>query len=137
MATRKQYLAAIHIRKAKSGMGEDEYRALLSGVAGVESAREIDDPAVFRRVLAAMPGGSPVQRPEVPGRLTRRQAWKINSLWSDLTARGMVTAGEQGLQKFVFRQCRVSRLEWLSKAQAAVVIEGLKAQLNRSGGCDG
>jgi len=132
MVSRKQYLAAIHIRKTKTGMTEDEYRSLLFGVAGVSSAGEIHDPEVFQRVLAAMPGGEPVrQRQGVPGRLTVRQAWKINELWGGLVSQGK--AAEGGLQQFVARQCKVSRLEWLTVQQAAAVIEALKGWLERGG----
>lgn len=134
MVTRNKYLAAIHARKKQTGMTDDQYRALLFGVAGVQSAGEIEDFETFQRVLAAMPGGQPVRQAAVPGRLTERQAWKIKSLWGELAAQGKAVDTMQAMQGFIHRQYKVSRVEWLTREQAARVIEALKDWLERVGG---
>jgi len=49
-ALRKKEIAAIHVLKTQAAMTDDEYRAMLQGVAGKTSAADLDD-AGRRRVL--------------------------------------------------------------------------------------
>lgn len=50
MTRRRAELAAIHVAKAQLGLDDDTYRELLNTIAGVTSARDLDD-AGRRRVL--------------------------------------------------------------------------------------
>jgi hypothetical protein len=47
-------LARIHAMKKEAGLPDDAYRILLSGAAGVESAKDIATPVQYNRVITAL-----------------------------------------------------------------------------------
>lgn len=51
IAKKKTKIALIHVAKAKTGLTEDEYRALLFGVAGVNSAADIEREDQFQGIM--------------------------------------------------------------------------------------
>lgn len=140
---RRRELAKIHIGAKDLGLGEDAYRALLEGVAGVSSAAALDA-AGRRAVLATLRKlgwqprvkGSPSPNPYVPSpgeAPAMPQARKILALWGALERAGKLRNGSpQALRRFVTRTTGVEALEWLTARQANTVIEALKSWLARS-----
>ncbi len=130
-AKRRNQLAAIHVAKRELRLTEDDYRALLRGLAAVESAADLDW-AGRQRVLDAMRklgwrSGRVRSRPAAS-----KQSTKIKALWLELARLGAVRdASEGALSKFCFRMVRIHRAEWMTAKQANVVIESLKQWLRR------
>ena len=90
MPTRRQ-LALIHVAKAKVGLTEDEWRAALVQVAGVESARELDREG-FDAMMGLMEhlGFRPltVRGPTYgsrPGFASPAQVQLVRALWDEYT----------------------------------------------------
>lgn len=54
MALGKSELARIHILKKDAAITDDEYRALLFGAAGVDSAADIETPDQYYRVISCL-----------------------------------------------------------------------------------
>ncbi|MDR2020494.1 MAG: regulatory protein GemA [Treponema sp.] len=50
----KNELARIHILKKEMGITDEDYRSLLSGAAGVDSAAEIETPDQYYKVITAL-----------------------------------------------------------------------------------
>jgi len=129
-AKRRDELAKIHIAKTRLGMSDDDYRAMLRSVAGVDSASKLDArgrasvlahlyKAGFR---ATKPNATPKDRAK-----RKSPASKIRALWLDLHGLGAVKdPSEAALSAFCHRMTGVDRAEWLNTDQANKVIEGLK-----------
>lgn len=50
---KKAKIALIHVAKTKTGLTDDEYRALLFGAAGIESASELEREDQFQEIMEA------------------------------------------------------------------------------------
>jgi len=50
----KTELARIHVLKKEAGLSDGEYRALLHGAAGVDSAAKIETPDQYYKVITAL-----------------------------------------------------------------------------------
>lgn len=90
MTLDRKKLGLIHIGKARLGLGEDDYRALLRRVAGVDSAAELS-PAGFTAVmheLERLGFRSTFMERNLghrPGMASPEQVAKIRHLWSRFT----------------------------------------------------
>lgn len=139
---RRAELAQIHIAKVELGMGEEDYRFVLEYVCGVKSSKDLDFMGrqkllMHFRGLGWTPG-VPGEGKKKPGRKRPElgpQQRKIWAMWFDLHANGEVkNKSAPALNAFVKRmtngQCE--RVEWLTAAQANVVIEALKDWQERS-----
>jgi len=127
---RARLIRLIHVAKGQLKLDDETYRALLEREGGQRSTTRMGV-AQLETVLARMrTAGFKVKTPKKAG--SKRISWdmqsrKIRALWMDLHARGIVrSADEASLQAFVKRMTRKDSLEWLSDADAAVVIEQLK-----------
>lgn len=131
VARRKRELGAIHVAKARLGMGDAEYRLLLRRVTGKGSAAELGG-AERHKVLEEMRRlGWP--EPRRPRRLDEPQLRMIRGLWIELADRGVVRdRTDKALDAFVKRQTGIDRLAWLNPDKANAVIEALKAWAARS-----
>lgn len=86
----KQRKAVIHVAKAQLAMIDEDYRSLLRRVAGVSSARELDD-ASFERLMREFErlGFRHVKHPAPAthreGMATPAQIGRIRALWKAYT----------------------------------------------------
>lgn len=125
-------LIKIQIARKELRLIEQDYRAILMRVAGVESASKLTASCQLK-VLAEFErlGWKPTFRDH------RRKSDKpgvrlIFGLWKELGQRGIVANGSRpALLAFVKRQTGVDDPEWLKPAEVSKVIEGLKAMKAR------
>jgi hypothetical protein len=141
-AARSGDLAAIHIAKAKLGLGDDEYRDLMATVcSGVRSAAELDWTG-RRRFLAHLQaclrqqpqlgrgaGELHIKDPLTP---TQRLMW---ATWMKLADAGLVRERSMAaIEAFARAQTGVDRLAWLNDRQQELVVERMKQWLKRGNG---
>ena len=110
-------LAVIHIVKNELGVSDQEYRATLEKVAGVRSAKDLDD-AGFQKLMRyfARSGHYRASREGI----TFRQRMYIKHLVEDLAWDATHCAN------FLKKYYKTSELGTLSKTEASKVIESLK-----------
>ncbi len=120
-------LAKIHIAKKELALQDAEYRALLSRIAGVASAKDLSEKAAiaviaeFRR-LGWQPKESTRPRAE------RDDTRKIYALWGALHSGPL---DRDALRAWVLRRFQVAAPEFLKPAQTREAIEQLKAWQKR------
>lgn len=126
-AITRQQLALLHVAKKQLGLRDVEYRELLQGAAGVESAADLDHRG-YDAVMDALKraGFKPRLKPQAakavrPGMATPAQLGCIRAIGREM---GWDTARLTGL---VRRVVKVDGLSFLTRAQAGVVIETLKS----------
>lgn len=134
---RKRDLAMIHMAKAKLGMDNDTYRAMLFAVAGVYSAAELGREG-RRAVLAEMKKMGFKPKPgkrRYPGRPkninntdTGRQLKKVEAL---LTEAGRPWEYAHTLANQMFN---VEKVQWLRSDQLRRLIAALVYDQTRRGG---
>ncbi|MFA7382506.1 MAG: phage protein GemA/Gp16 family protein [Desulfurivibrionaceae bacterium] len=110
-------LAVIHIVKKELGASEEEYRATLEKVAGVRSARDLDE-AGFQKLMRyfARSGHYRASREGI----TFRQRMYLKHLVEDLAWESTHYAN------FLKKYYKTSETGTLSKKEASKVIESLK-----------
>lgn len=127
-------LSLIHIAKSRLGMADDDYRAILRRLAGVESAKQLDmygfDAVMetFRRL--GFESTSP-RKPfgwDRPGMATNQQCRLIRALWAEWTD-GQGT--DASLGTWLDRSFAVSALRFLTAENAVKTITALKAMKRR------
>lgn len=132
---RRNQISAIHVARAELGLSEDDYRAMLQSVGGVDSAAKLtwEGRQAMLDALRKLGWKSPNVRPRGPRATTESD--KIKALWRELDRLGHVKdPSEAGLAGYCFRMTRVHRVEWLTPDQAQHLIECLKKWLKRVGG---
>lgn len=124
-------ISLIHVAKSRLGMGDDDYRALLLRVGGVDSARKLDDFG-FNQVMEAF------QRlgfrsdfnkrnfGERPAMATVRQVALIRDLWNRFTGG---TGGDAELGKWMDKHFKVSAIRFLPAETTPKVIAALTAMV--------
>jgi phage gp16-like protein len=133
---RARLVRLIHVAKRELNMDDDSYRAMLSGCVKKDSASTMTVPELERVVERMKRLGFRVKR--TPGSAARPladdgQSKKIRALWLSLHEAGAVrNSSESALASYVQRQTGVSALQWLTPAQASMVIESLKKWLART-----
>lgn len=142
--TREQ-IAIVHVAAHRLRMSNEEYRALLMGVAGVNSSRGLDEAgfrAVMRRfeqlgfthgkpkaVAQTAPGYG-----EREGMATPAQVQLIRKLWNVWTqGQGDASDSERALNRWLEGRYHVSNLRFLDVVTAQKALEGLKAMTQRKG----
>lgn len=140
--SRNTDLAKIHIARKDLDLSESDYRALLTRVAGVDSAARLG-PDGHRAVLAEMKKLGFRVRPKIAGRAAapgdRAHVGKVIQLWREAAQAGAIRDGsDAALRAFVMRQTKgpdspegVSAPQFLTPKQATRVIEGVKAIMAR------
>ena len=135
---RRSLIAKVHIAKVQLGLADDDYRAVLSRVAGQRSAADCDETqlvAVLKEFESkgfsakprspAKPGARPADHPS---------ARKARALWISLAQLGVVRNREDSaLEAFARRQLGVERLQWANQSQVYKLIEALKDMAERVG----
>ncbi|OGR00071.1 MAG: hypothetical protein A2505_05450 [Deltaproteobacteria bacterium RIFOXYD12_FULL_55_16] len=110
-------LAVIHIVKKELGISDEEYRATLEKIAGVRSARELDNQG-FQRLMRYF-AGSRHYRQSLTG-ITFRQKMYIKHLLADLAW------DATHYLNFLKKYYKTSEQGTLSRKEAGKVIESLK-----------
>ncbi len=136
--TSASHLKAIHTLKSRSGLQEDEFRALLRKETGKASSKDLSDP-VAGRFIEVLKGFAPVGKPAAApraGRATGKYAPVLQALWLSAWNLGLVRSNtDAALMGFVKRQTGLSHTRFLIEAaEAALVIEALKKWIARDGG---
>lgn len=111
-------LALIHVVKKELGLEDKDYRRILWLVAGVRSARDLDE-AGFRKLMRYFVR-SDYFRANALG-LTLKQMLFVKSLASDLGWEA------DHLRNFIHKYYRREGLDALDRKQASKLIESLKA----------
>ncbi len=135
---RKQLIKLIHVAKRSLALSDDDYRAMLQAQTRKTSCSnmgvsELEKVVEHLRSLGfeAAPGSNPPAKK--PAKLAADpQSKMIRHLWLRLRDLGQLRDNsESALAKFVFRQTKVERLEWLNGYQAGQVIESMKLWVER------
>jgi len=138
--TGTNHIAAIHTLKAKIGLVDDDYRALLVTLTGKASSRDMSqaERRAVREHLARLAEKMGVAQPTRRRPLTdaafaqaKQQASpmerKVWALWHQLHRDGKVAnPSRAALDAWVARQVHVSSLRFCNAAQLATLIEALK-----------
>jgi len=134
----KAQIALVHVAAHQLGMGDDEYRAMLHGAAGVRSARDLDAAgfeAVIQRFAAlgfaggkARPATTPAPAPygERWGMATPAQVETIRGMWRAWFS-GSEEASGGALRHWLERRYQVTDLRFCDLATAQKAITGLRA----------
>jgi phage gp16-like protein len=125
-------LAKIHIAKKELQLDDETYRAKLHLITGKTSSGKMS-PSELDKVLATFRDAGWKPKRHRP-RATHSVHRKIYALWTELKAKGLVTARHP--DGFVKRMTGKDRPEMLGSNEAQKVIEGLKAIKQRSGRAD-
>lgn len=135
-------LALIHVAKTLLRMGEEDYRALLMGAAGVRSASELSA-AGFKAVMRQMEQLGFESRSHQaenalapraratdglrPGMATAAQIETIRGMWASWHGQ----TDERALSRWLERRYGISALRFCDVQTAQKAIEGLKAMRAR------
>ncbi len=123
------YIKAIHIAKAKAGLDDDSYRALLMGASGVCSSKEIRSARQYdgvRKAFMTLGVGMPYCRHR--NSPLERKAY---ALWRELHKAGLVEDPAWSAM-LSFRKRQFSGQDILMPSQHSHFIEILKAWLARA-----
>jgi hypothetical protein len=110
-------LAVVHIIKKELGLTDAQYRDILAKVAGVRTARDLDDLG-FRRLMRYLVRSRSYR--VQPGGLTMRQKLFLDHL------RRQCGWTPEHLQNFVRKYFHVEDVDHLTKKQAIHAIEAVK-----------
>jgi len=113
----RKKLAVIHIVKKELNLSDTEYRNILQQVAGVSSAKELDDEK-FRKLMNYFVR-SPYYQVN-PFGLTIKQKLYIEYLAKEISWE------EEHLNNFIHKYYHKSNLDELTRNEAIKVIESLK-----------
>lgn len=133
----KHWVQIIHIAKAKTGLDDEAYRALLWGAAGVDSASQIRTSQQYNAVMAGFANlGFQVQKRKVESQSTRpanmitaRQEYYIRGLW-ELASRAK---DERSLRGICKRITGVDDLSFCPKSKASALILALRDIAKKAG----
>ena len=133
---RKKLIQLIHVGKAKMGLADDMYRALLAGVTGKQSCAEMDEKqlsdvlwAMRRNGFAQAPLRAPRVQPEDKGRATLEQLEYIRGMWHTCAR----NKSDAALMAFVNRVSGVDGLRFLDVGLARKVILALRQMMIKAG----
>lgn len=121
--TTRKLIKAVQTGKRALGMTDDEYRAMLRGVCGKESSKDMGE-AELKKLLAAMRrlGFRPVYTPQMN---------LVRHLWIAMHEEGMVKfATDSAIDTYTKRICG-STLRESTPAQVQKIIETLKKWIAR------
>lgn len=129
----------IHTAKRQTGLSDEQYRALLSGAAGVESASLIKSWSQYRAVMAAFRklGFKPLSKDfqksseedRQPQWISKRQEYYIRGLWR-LASR---VKSEDALRSLTRRITGTDDVTWCSKKDASKLIIALRDIAQKAG----
>jgi hypothetical protein len=135
MGISREKLSLIHVAKARLGMAEEDYRALLRDVAGVDSSSSLDDAGFERLMLRFEALGFQSNRAKRgygrrPGMATPAQVEYIRSLWTEYTG----SDNETSLNHWLENSFGVTALRFADTEVAGDALTALKAMVARRKG---
>lgn len=136
MASKKKgcgYIRKIQLAIRRLDLDEETYRGLYERVTGIRSLAAMSREQ-RRRVAQELSdmGFDDNARPSDASLCPLPQARLIRHQWLRLKAMGALrNSSETALLAYVKRMTGVERMEWLAPAQAAYVIETIKAWVDR------
>lgn len=131
----RRRLALVHIAKARIGMADEAYRAMLRATADVDSAIDLNE-AGFRAVMKRFEELGFVQHrthtssaPDTrrPGMATQAQCDYIRGMWRQWSG----ADDPRALGRWLEHRFHVSALRFADVVTAQKAIEGLRAMLAR------
>ena len=128
MVDRNKKLAIIHIARKQLGLDDDSYRAVLSGAAGIESAKDIKSEDQYRKILHTFKKlGFRYNKKKIQD----KQLAKCYAIWTDLHKLGAVQEKKYAaLMSWIKRQLGTEQ-DILTGQQKSHIIEELKAWRER------
>lgn len=140
----KNLIAKIHLAKKDLGFDDDRYRALLLGVTGKDSCKDMTHLELNEVMDAFYKEGFVVTVKKKPSRSGKPTATrvientplqkKIWALWYALADRGLVDRNKKALNGFIKKQCELESIDWCkADKDARKVIEGLKSWAKNKG----
>lgn len=136
---RKKYYTLLQVGKQKLGWDDEFYYGIWLPMQGATlkdgkySASTLSNVQLFQAVEAMKRLGFRIKSADANGNKINRpladdgQSKKIRALWLEMHGQGIVkNPSEASLCAYVKRMMKVDALQWLSTAQASVVIESLK-----------
>ena len=129
-----KHKAVIHVAKAKTGMSDDDYRAMLSRF-GVESSADLTT-AQFDQVMAHFEtlGFRSVARAKTRIDSRAKLTGKVNAIMNDM---GLPAAYVDGMARRMFKNTDgvpVSSWTWLSDMQLSKLVAALTYHQKRTKG---
>lgn len=141
----RRHLAAIHVLKAQLKLSDDDYRALLRQLAGVDSAKALTDrqrAAVrdhLQRLAERMGVATTRKRPYTAERFAAKKDQatprerKVWALWHQLHRDGAISDNSPAaLNAWVARTVHVDALVWCDDLMLNTLIEALKVWCERA-----
>lgn len=132
--TSKRQIALIHVAKSRLRLRDDEYRAILRRVAGVDSSKDLDRIG-FEAVIGYFEylgfeplGAVGAHYGARPGMATPAQVQLVRDLWREFSGGFEARA----LDRWLARSFGVGSLRFLDAKKVAKVIAALKAMKARS-----
>lgn len=130
MIDRNKKLAIIHIARKQCGLDDNSYRSLLSGSAGVESAKKIETEAQYRKVIEAFKSLG-FKSTRTKRKISDPQIAKCYALWCELFKVGAVKNKKySALMSWIERQLG-NKQDIITATQKSALIEDLKNWLDR------
>ncbi len=133
----KGLIAKIHIAKKSLGYDSDRYRAMLSGLTGKDSCKDMSLQELDLVLKAMAKEGFVV---EVKTKTATRKIEntpgqkKIFKLWFLLADAGFTNRGARYLNAFIKKQTGIEAIEWVKTAKdERSVIEALKGWAKNKG----
>jgi len=128
----KDKLALIHVARQQVGMVEEDYRALLRAVGGVESAKNLSAAgflAIMNRFaqLGFVSTHARAGFGQRTGMATPEQVAHIRDMWRQWRGQD----DDAALNRWLENKYGVSALRFADVVKAQKAIEGLKAMLSR------
>lgn len=133
------WVKIIHVAKRQTGLSDEQYRSLVFGAAGVESAKDIKSWAQYRAVMAAFKKlgfktlskdfQKSSEEDRQPQWLSKRQEYYIRGLWR-LASRAQ---SEESLRALTKRITGTYDVTWCSKKSASKLILALRDIAQKSG----
>lgn len=140
ITNKRSKMSLIHIAKEKCGLDDESYRALLSGAAGIDSARDMEWEDQFVAIMDAF-GRLGFQSWKKEGKTNSRPRWtdewacksgqraKIEVMWKTCAR----NKDEAALRAFIRRIAHVDSPRWLTSDGARKVILALEKMMIASG----
>lgn len=133
MSIKKAQLAKVHIAKQQLGMDDDSYRALLTRVAGVKSAKDLN-PRQMGAVLAELERLGFKPKSTRQGRAkpvtTNNKQKYVNKIEALLAEAKRPWSYADAMAKHMFK---VERVEWLDASQTQRLMQALIIDAQRNG----
>ncbi len=128
----------IRVAVAQLGMTDDDYRALLRNVCGVDSSTQLDNFGFDNLVVELVRRGFSRTRPKKgfgnrAGMASEAQIATIRSMWGRFAG----SEDAEGLRTWLERTAKATDLRFLDQVAAGKAINGLRAMIARKAAAAG